>query len=240
LTRRRREPSSEIRLSLPAPLPRATSRRGKIVARWFGLNHTPPAHDAPVHTTDAHPLQTLIPLAGTILLITGASGAGKSSLLRAIRTQIDAEKSSNADWMDLDRLTLPSRALVDCFGKIGLEQAMQLLNRVGLSEAWTYLRKPAELSDGQRWRLRLAIGLHQARQSGRPQILACDEFAALLDRVTAAVVAHALRRVISRDGRLAAIVATSHDDLLDALEPDTQVHCDFGSATVVRRRKSAA
>src|SRR5207248_9473630 len=106
-----------------------------------------------------------------------------------------------------------------------------LLARVGLSEAWTYLRTPSELSEGQRWRFKLALALHRAgamivsqesartsllaaggsprgdaEPTGAPAhgydwrevresspILACDEFAAVLDRVTAMVVARCLR-----------------------------------------------
>ncbi|MDB5324860.1 MAG: putative transporter ATP-binding protein [Phycisphaerales bacterium] len=135
-----------------------------------------------------------------------------------------------------------------------IEAALELLSRVGLAEAWTYLQKPSELSDGQRWRLRLAMavasGLRRPAGASTPPwqgspsyasapridstvttIIAIDEFAALLDRVTARVVARALRRLIDRPGRppMAAIVVTSHDDLRLALSPDRRVLADFGA-----------
>jgi hypothetical protein len=112
--------------------------------------------------------------------------------------------------------------------------ALETLSRVGLGEVWTYLRTPAQLSEGQRWRLRLALGLARARPAqGRDLcVLAIDEFAAPLDRVTARVVARALRKAVSARRDLCAIVATSHDDLVGALAPDVVVRCDFGAFDV--------
>jgi hypothetical protein len=99
-----------------------------------------------------------------------------------------------------------------------------------------------------------------AKRAGR-NILACDEFAALLDRITACVVARSLRKTIdalARDcpsgskrdrgapaafgasaslgasGAPGVIVATSHDDLIRALAPDVVVQCDFSRVNVMR------
>jgi ABC-type ATPase with predicted acetyltransferase domain len=77
--------------------------------------------------------------------------------------------------------------------------------------------------------------LKPARRSERG-ILISDEFAALLDRVTAAIVARCLRRAISASDNLGAIVATSHEDLMGALAPDTIIHCDFREIEVSRRK----
>jgi ABC-type ATPase with predicted acetyltransferase domain len=118
---------------------------------------------------------------------------------------------------------------VDCFDRdIPLKRVLSMLGAVGLAEAWTYLRTPGELSEGQRWRFRVALALSQAgRRDPRQSIIVCDEFAALLDRVTACAVSRALRRAISRDSGMSAVVATSHDDLIRALAPDQIVRCDF-------------
>jgi ABC-type ATPase with predicted acetyltransferase domain len=225
-----------IRLSQHAPTPPVRSRRARTIVRWFGLVYP---RLAAVAQAQSEELSHLVPWPGQIVLITGPSGAGKSSLLRALRGVV----SSDVDWIDLNRVEPPDRPLVDCFGlKCPLEEALSLLARVGLSEAWTYLRTPEELSDGQRWRLRLALAMWKAQNEPKIQqnpLLVADEFAALLDRVTAAVVAHALRRSVSASiasaaarAPLRAIVATSHDDLIDALEPDVHVYCDFGSARI--------
>ena len=97
-----------------------------------------------------------------------------------------------------------------------------------MGEAWSYLRLPSELSDGQRWRLKLARALWTAQASDAPAIIACDEFAAVLDRVTAMVASRCLRRVIDAKPTLSAVVATAHDDLGPALRPDVVAWCDFG------------
>jgi ABC-type ATPase with predicted acetyltransferase domain len=232
-------PQQTIRLRLPNALPAVRSRRTKRIAEWFGLRakragETPPSGNP-------HELDRLIPRPGQILLITGPSGAGKSSLLTTIKAGVGVETA----WIDLNRLALRNRPLVDCFAGMELEDVLGLLNRVGLGEAWTYLRTPKELSDGQRWRFRLALGMRIRGGAAlcpglSHRILVCDEFAALLDRVTAAVVAHALRRVITTQSQLSAIVVTSHDDLTEALAPDLHVYCDFGIATLTSATSTAA
>jgi ABC-type ATPase with predicted acetyltransferase domain len=66
-------------------------------------------------------------------------------------------------------------------------------------------------------------------------VLAADEFAAPLDRITALVVARALRKAVSARPDLCAIVATTREDLATALNPDLIVHCDFGVFEVQER-----
>jgi hypothetical protein len=171
-----------------------------------------------------------MPAGGRILLITGPSGSGKSHLMRSLLAT-----APPASVIDVANLALPPVPCVDQFGQ-SLPAALALLNRVGLGEARTYISLPAELSDGQRWRLRLAIAIHRAgahHRRGRPVFLAADEFCAVLDRVTACVVARSLRRTISAlatgETPMSAVVATSHDDLEPALLPDDVVRCDFGN-----------
>jgi ABC-type ATPase with predicted acetyltransferase domain len=62
-------------------------------------------------------------------------------------------------------------------------------------------------------------------------VLVCDEYAALLDRVTAAVVSRSIRKLIDVMPWLSAILATAHDDVIRPLQPDRVVHCDFGQVT---------
>lgn len=221
-------------LFLSAPTPIARSRRTRIVARVFGLKLPEKLQRiAQIDPITAMSIASLVPAPGQIVLITGPSGAGKSSLLRAIRTILRRD----VRWIDLHRIDPPQRAVVDLFGRTSLRRVLEMLSRVGLAEVWTYLRRPRELSDGQRWRLRLAIALLRARKrdrSSRRAVVVCDEFAALLDRVTASIVARTLRRSISNE--TAALVATSHEDLIAALDPNVVVRCDFGRITIERRK----
>jgi ABC-type ATPase with predicted acetyltransferase domain len=210
------------------------SRRCATVATWFGID---PSRDARAAAPRVAPqaLEQLIPRPGRITLICGPSGSGKTSLLRQLRAALDC----SGRWINLPMIRLSDRPLVDCFARTSIAGSLELLSRVGLGEAWSYFKRPSQLSDGQRWRLRLALAMRRAqcrRGEGedRPIALVCDEFAALLDRVTAAVVARALRRFISSGAAegLGAIVATSHEDLLPALSPDVIARCDFNSCAV--------
>jgi ABC-type ATPase with predicted acetyltransferase domain len=209
----------------------------QIVRRLFALPDRP-AEPAPI---PPEAIEEAMPRAGEIVFIGGGSGGGKSRLLTAIRDKVDPHF-----WIEPGRLPMPDLPVVDivCQALEGdgpeqsrVEAALELLSRVGLAEAWTYLQRPYELSDGQRWRLRLALAVARALrlQPKTPNApvtatIAIDEFAAVLDRITARIVARALRRLVDRPGspRLSAVVATSHDDLRLALCPDRTVVADFG------------
>ena len=205
------------------------------MAEWFGLPVEPTAAAANVNLE--LPPGLALPAPGRILLITGPSGAGKSVLLRRLLDEA-GQTSSPIRVLDVSRVRLAEVPCVDQLGS-DLSLALDLLCRVGLGEAFTCLRLPSELSDGQRWRLRLAVCIRKAisRRSGneqakQPVLFIADEFCAVLDRVSAAVVARSLRRTIDRLCRvglpLSAVVASSHDDLEPALLPDAVARCDFG------------
>jgi ABC-type ATPase with predicted acetyltransferase domain len=122
---------------------------------------------------------------------------------------------------------------------VPLEEGLRMLSRVGLGEAHSYLLRPSQLSDGQRWRLRLAMAVYRAgrategKNAGAVCIVA-DEFGAILDRVTALVVARALRRAVDENEGVCAIVASCREDLGEALRPNRVVRCDFGRCEVGR------
>jgi ABC-type ATPase with predicted acetyltransferase domain len=208
------------------------SNRVTEIIRWFGLDHSKPQ--------DQIEIDIPAPVGGQIILLNGPSGAGKSRLLHRIRQQWKRE--TNCRWLDLADLELPNHAVVDCFPHSTLEETLLGLNRVGLAEAWDYIRPPIALSEGQKFRLRLAIGLARVGEksprlgrglsSQEISVLACDEFCAILDRITARVVARTLRRTLNNQKNVCAIVATSHDDLVKALQPDILIRCDFGAAEI--------
>jgi hypothetical protein len=201
------------------------SANAQRVAQWFEVQPANCATGRPRIAIELPPIT-----AGQIVLITGPSGAGKSSLLQQVRAD-----HPQRTFADVAAVRWHDGLVIDQFGD-DIAGALMLLARFGLGEAHTYLRPPALLSDGQQWRLRLARALHDSPASAT---LVADEFAALLDRVTAHVVARALRRAIDASPQRSAIVATSHDDLEGALLPDVVVRCDFGRATVERREWQA-
>ena len=209
---------TRFRTTPSAPRLQGTSWRTERIANWFALSSPTPETRTP---TPDLPL----PNPGTILLLTGPSGSGKSTLLRQLITKL---ASTGTRTIDLARLPLPDLPVVDCLPELSLEAALMLLGRMGLGEAWTYLRTPAELSDGQRWRLRLALAVHEAGRSPEPAVIVCDEYAALLDRLTAAIVSRSIRKLLTTMPRLSAILATCHDDVIRPLSPDRVVRCDFG------------
>lgn len=137
--------------------------------------------------------------------------------------------------INIQRIGLSGRAVIDQFGHVSIESALAHLSRVGLAEAHCYLLPPGRLSDGQRWRLRIAMAL--SRESDRRCCLICDEFASLLDSITAAVVARVLRRAVSASPKLCAIVASSRGDIANALSADVIIRCDFGKVEVWKKAK---
>jgi ABC-type ATPase with predicted acetyltransferase domain len=196
--------------------------RAAQVARWFGLERSRPLRLLA-------PVGLELPGAGQILLISGASGAGKSTLLRKLAARLPRRRR-----IDLQRLRLPRGPLCGCLRGLELRPTLEALSRVGLAEAAVFVRPARQLSVGQQWRLRLALALHRAGAMAGGVCLLADEFAAVLDDLSAAVAARALRRAVSTQPRLCAIVASARDDLETALCPDVVVRCDFGQWTVHR------
>ncbi|MBY0457793.1 MAG: ATP-binding cassette domain-containing protein [Gemmataceae bacterium] len=84
---------------------------------------------------------------GDLVLFAGPSGSGKSSLLRAVAGQLQA--------IDALALALPEVPVIDALPG-PLDQRLARLAACGLSEARLLLRTPTELSEGERYRLRLA------------------------------------------------------------------------------------
>lgn len=186
---------------------------------------------------------------GMVILFTGASGSGKSSLLRAVAGSMGGGASPGRDesvdatptllsrserrLCSLDDLTLPDQILIEAL-PLPLADAMGLLSACGLGEAQLMLRTPGELSDGQRYRFRLALAL-----SRRPEWVVADEFTATLDRTLAKVVAFNIRRQCDRTGT-GFLLATTHEDVAADLDPDLHVHCRLDGEIALSGRALAA
>lgn len=152
-----------------------------------------------------------------MVYITGQSGGGKSVLLRELARQM-AERGQSV--INLDNIVFEDCALVDQIGK-NTDDGLRLLGMAGINDAHLWVRKPSELSDGQRYRLRLA----KAMETGA-EVWVADEFLAVLDRTSAKVIAYSLQNQARRLGATV-LVATTHTDMVPDLFPSLVVEKRF-------------
>lgn len=160
---------------------------------------------------------------GDIVYITGASGTGKSVLLREFEKLIPAEERVNLNEIELEA----GRAVADCIDGEILD-CLKYLSAAGLSDCLCMLNEPRFLSEGQQWRYRLAMAM-----AAKKKYIFADEFCSNLDRITAAVISHNIHKFAKRE-KVTFFLASCHDDILSDLWPDTLVVKDFsGEAEVV-------
>jgi ABC-type iron transport system FetAB ATPase subunit len=172
---------------------------------------------------------------GGLLLLTGPSGAGKSTLLGAVAELARKRRIAPVWSPEPAKLQRCRRRVVDIVAtrlreRAGREpdRALTLLAACGLADARLAVMRADELSDGERARLALALGLAACEAesfSGRGVILLVDEFAASLDATTARGVASGLARRLHASNT-AAVVATHREDLRKALTPSREIRLD--------------
>jgi len=163
---------------------------------------------------------------GTLVLLTGPSGAGKSSVLQAV-----AERLGDVAWVGQASFAR-DRAIVDGIApRRPLSEALAILTACGLGEPRLWVRRHADLSEGERFRAALALAIGQAVSDGGTRPILCDEFTAILHRRLAKAVAYNLRKLVTRSG-LILVAATTHEDILQDLRPDVVVRLGQGGPTV--------
>lgn len=161
---------------------------------------------------------------GDVVYITGQSGSGKSVLLRETAKALSDEfKVANIDEVELE-----DKPLIDQIGR-DTNDAIRILSAAGLNDAYLFIRKPQELSDGQLYRFRIAKLMHSDAR-----VWVADEFGAVLDRTTARVVAFNLQKMARAVGAIV-VVATTHRDLIDELGPNLFVEKRYQDRIAVTR-----
>lgn len=167
---------------------------------------------------------------GDVVYITGQSGGGKSVLLRNLESQMEQR---DMVVVNLDYVTFADKPLIDQIGK-DTNDAIALMGKAGINDAYLWVRKPSELSDGQRYRFRLA----KAMETGA-QVWVADEFLAVLDRTAAKVIAFSLQKAARRAG-VTLLVATTHTDMVEDLYPDLIVEKRFREKVRIEAFERAA
>ena len=163
---------------------------------------------------------------GDIVYITGASGTGKSILLKELQKCIPLSERINLAHIDL-----PSdKTLIDCV-QGDLLTSLRFLSIAGLNDCFCILTQPSRLSEGQKYRFRLAMAL----ASRKPFVFA-DEFCSGLDRITALVISQRLHEFAKRTGTTF-FLASSHKDIMLDLAPDVLIVRDFTSPPEVTYKK---
>ncbi|AUO14631.1 hypothetical protein [Priestia megaterium] len=148
-----------------------------------------------------------------ITYVTGYSGTGKSTLLKSV-----SKKMNNSSYLSPPQETgIP---IIDLMGE-DISKSMGFLNYVGLGEAYVYLTPYSNLSDGQKFRFQLAYALIK-----EPEFLIIDEFLSNVDRISAKIVSFNFQK-ICRKMKVKAIIATTHEDLIEAIAPDQLIRLDF-------------
>lgn len=160
---------------------------------------------------------------GQVVLLTGPSGSGKTSLLRLLAAGIHRGEHGTVTWPDNYRAGTFSRPrsnkpLVELFQSHDVRGALQLMGLVGLSDAFVYLKRFDELSNGQQYRALLATLI----TSGANMWIA-DEFCSNLDALTANIVAERLQQVARSLGATLVVASSQPETFAAALRPDTVV-----------------
>ena len=155
-----------------------------------------------------------------IVYITGDSGSGKSVLLKALEK--DIKQDMCLSYINIANIQPePGKPLIETVGET-LEEGLELLSKVGLNDAFLFLRTYEQLSDGQKYRYKIA-----KMMESKAQFWIMDEACATLDRDTAKIVAFNLQKLARQQGR-AVLAATTHTDLFEDLNPSVHIHKRFG------------
>lgn len=211
----RGRPKILVKIDKSFPVTASMTRRVLEVSHAFGID----IDEERKHTIYSGFMLEINP--GDIIYITGESGSGKSVLLREISGILSRRREFGGVVMDRELMIDDDEVIIEGIGR-DTSEAIEILNSVGLGEAFLFLKRYIELSDGQKYRYQLAKALCMGRKT-----IAMDEFCSTLDRDTAKVVAYLFQKYVRRNG-MTLIAATTHRDLLEDLRPTVLVEKKLG------------
>lgn len=170
--------------------------------------------------------------AGEIVLVNGASGAGKSLFLRALRYALQGKQNGMphrviAKWqVDTPKIKVAylqtppkNQSPIELLKHLSLDDAMKFLAQAGLAEADLFVRPAYALSVGQAYRLSLAIAF-----SRNPDLILIDEFCEPLDEYTSAVICRKLRKMTTATGCVAVVATADARYIAAELKPNRTLH----------------
>lgn len=167
----------------------------------------------------------------SIGLVVGASGSGKSTVARE---RFGGSLYEAGDWPR-------DRAVVDCFGELGVKKVVELFTAVGFGSPPSWVKPYHVLSNGERFRCDLARALAvgaEAREGGPNPVVAFDEYTSVVDRNVARVCSAAIAKGIRKERiRCRFVGVTCHYDVAEWLEPDWVLDMSTGQLTRRRLRR---
>jgi len=153
-------------------------------------------------------------------VICGASGSGKSTILRYICKQITGMSVIPQPKFD------NNKTLIANFSNMTPKEATLLLSQMGLASVPTWIRPYNVLSNGEQYRAQLA---KLVADNDENEIIFVDEYTSVVDRNVAMAMSNALQKYIRRVNKRI-ILATCHYDVFDWLRPDWIYDLNRGGA----------
>jgi len=180
-----------------------------------------------------------VPSDARFILLTGASGTGKTRCMNSLQFCPHKDKATTWTWSK-EEVKSPSssseycfpkdRAIVSCFDE-DKDEARKWLSSCGLNSIPDWCKPYHILSTGQKYRAMLARQMWQhynkKNADSKSSILRLDNFASHLDGVIAKSCANALSKQIRRVASKkldAVIICTTRNDLSAWIQPDIHIH----------------
>ncbi len=143
-----------------------------------------------------------------ILAVTGRSGSGKSTILKEVRKSVMSQP-------------LPADEFVaKCFLSKGIspEEFAYRTTKVGLDPEAVAFKKFGQLSEGEKFRVEVALNLHSNT--------IFDEFTSMVDRNVAETVSKGLKEIADKNGYSNITLCSCHKDFIQWVRPDLIVDLD--------------